>query len=344
MSEEFERHALPDAYVPVRGTLIDIVLRQFAHTWDFQREYWQYYLWELPTHIKVALINYLGVYHPSAPSLADLQILLRPPVDEAAPEGEVAPSAGSLNEDFHYLDLTGCLGRSLRLSGLSSMLFAAPEGEAGGLQESWDAPEIGTAVPMPLLPNLTHLSLAIDPHHSAAASWRHLLSFVARMTTLTHLSLAYWPEPTLTPNAKFASVVTAQGHTVQYGGTGPYSHSLDGDWSEAISVLRRLSKCLYRLEYLDLTGCTDWCPALFAEADHDTIDWVGNWGKIKTLLLFPGHSIPDETLPTARRHYRTAIENAEKVEKHIRSRRAGRGRFITVSTDLLPEGFSIGSP
>ncbi len=118
--------------------------------------------------------------------------------------------------------------------------------------------------------------LGMDPQYSSAASWRQLLSLASRFTALTHLSLAYWPEPTLTPNAKLASVVSPDGRTVQYGGTGPYSHSLDNDWSEAILLLRRLSKVLYRLEYLDLTGCAEWYPALYSEADGDTIDWVSN--------------------------------------------------------------------
>ncbi len=71
--EHFERRALPDAYLPGRGSLMDMALRQFASTWSFQQEYWHDYIWELPTQLKVALVTYLGMYHDSAPSLGDLR-------------------------------------------------------------------------------------------------------------------------------------------------------------------------------------------------------------------------------------------------------------------------------
>jgi hypothetical protein len=120
---------------------------------------------------------------------------------------------------------------------------------------------------------------------------------------------------------------------VQYGGTGPYSHSLAEDWYEAIMVLRRLSKSLYGLEYLDLTGCGAWIPALWSSAGPDSmVDWVGNWGKITSLLLYPGYELDEDSgIEETARHV-AMMASVDKIERHIRAKRAGRGRFITVET------------
>jgi hypothetical protein len=97
-------------------------------------------------------------------------------------------------------------------------------------------------------------------------------------------------------------------------------------------VLRRLSKTLYGLEYLDLTGCDDWYSTLWSTVGQETIDWVGDWGKISTLLLYPGYRLGEDAGPADRAKYWETAQNAERVERHISSRRAGRGRFITVET------------
>jgi hypothetical protein len=155
---------------------------------------------------------------------------------------------------------------------------------------------------------------------------------------LTHLSLAFWPEPTLTPNAKLVSVVSPQtGGAVQYGGTGPYSHSLDDDWAEQVLVLRRLSRSLYGLEYLDLTGCGDWFPALWASAgEGDTVDWTGAWGKIATLAMFPGYRLGEDAGLAETARYWEFVDYARRLERHVRTRRAGKGRFVTVETCRRP--------
>ncbi|KAK4449913.1 hypothetical protein QBC34DRAFT_298270 [Podospora aff. communis PSN243] len=332
-----DHRPLPGMYRPAEGSLIDIVLRRVAFDWEFQREYGRYYLYDLPKHLREALVTYLGIWNSDGVSVEDLNaVLLPPPMEEGDEEyehGRLSPS--SANEYFTHLDLTGSLGRSLKLKELGRFLFPSRLQQPTDMdtRESWDAPEdISITVPRPLLPNLTHLSLGIRPDCAQAVSWRQLLGFVAHCPTLTHLSLAFWPEPSLTPNAKLASFVTAQGRTVPYSGTGPYSHSLDNDWSEAIVVLRRLSKTLYGLEYLDLTGCGDWYSTLWSTVGHETIDWVGDWGKISTLLLYPGYQLSEEAGPAEKAKYWETAQNAERVERHIASKRAGRGRFITVET------------
>ncbi|KAK3319327.1 hypothetical protein B0H66DRAFT_623999 [Apodospora peruviana] len=359
-SSEQHHRPLPGAYLPERGSLVDMVLRRFALDWEFQRIYCQYYLYDLPTHLRVALVRYVGVWgSDSGVSLADLQILLSPlPMDgiedgESGISEEISPSTA--NEAFTHLDLTGSVGRSLRLRELSDLLLPPqqPGKSAPDLQDSWDdAPDDQPAavsvvtIPRPLLPNLTHLSLALNPDAAPPAttvSWRHLLAFAASHSYLTHLSLAFWPEPSLTPDAKYASVVSAQGRVVQYGGTGPYSHSLDNDWSEAVMVARRLSKSLYELEYLDLTGCAGWSPALWSSAEHDVVDWVGQWGKISTILLYPGYELGEAAAGIAETaRYRELVGNARRLERHVRSCRAGRGTFITVETSKMPDHGRLG--
>lgn len=331
---------------------MDAALRKLAIDWEFQRSYNRYYLYSLPTHIKVALIAYLARWYDDGVDISDLRTILHPspsPEDEAEDmdDGQYPPpSHGAVvNEDLCHLDLTGSLGQSLRLRELFDFLFPSVSfnstkspARAQDLQESWDTPSSETnttitSIPRPLLPNITHLSLAIDPRNAHSVSWRHLLSFASRFPTLSHLSLAYWPEPCLTPNARLTSFTVPSGtgsvRTVQYGGTGPYSHSLDEDWSEAVLVLRRLARNLYGLEWLDLTGCASWAlPALTTLAEHDSVDWVGDWGKVSTILLYPrfSPSLLGEEL------YVTEVSAAPKLERHIRSKRGGVGRPISVET------------
>lgn len=332
-----EYRPLPDIYTPDRGSLIDIVLRKIALSWEFQKSYNVYYLYSLPSHLRVALISHLSVLHEPGLSVSDLRILLTP---QAPPEEDGVPespqqSPSSLNEDIFHLDLTASVGKSLRLRDLSNLLFPASADEIGPLQESWETPET-TTIPRALVPNLTYLSLAVSPEQNVTASWKQLLSFSTHLPTLTHLSLAYWPEPSLTPNAKYASVIGPQGRTMQYGGTNPYSHTLDNDWSEAVIILRKLSKNLYGLEYLDLTGCSSWFKALMADASDDRIDWVGRWGKVTTLVLDTGYGPPSGVAESEVLNYKDTVARARAVERHIRSQRAGKGRWITVETDKDP--------
>ncbi|OAA65712.1 hypothetical protein SPI_02499 [Niveomyces insectorum RCEF 264] len=397
------------ASVPTPGSLVDVVLRKMVLSWDVQRHFNQHHLPYLQGGLKAALVSYLGGLGENGGggvSIGDLRSLLLPtqtpsPVandtadisnGESDDDGDsgaafgasLPPSPSTLNEDFHYLDLTGSVGRSVSIKEVNDLLFpsrppaAGPKDRGRGssvvgdggrpktkdarnatydtVLESWDAPDV-VSPPRPLLPNLTHLSLALAPPTGGYgapvphASWRQLLAFAAHLPRLTHLSLAYWPEPTLTPNAKFATVVSPQGRRLQYGGTGPYSHSLDNDWAEAVLLVRRLSKALYGLEYLDLTGCAAWFPALMHRVDEgQQVDWVGDWGKVTTLVLRCGAGRPGLRTGVDGDEHEDDNENslqpgdvvvrqvnaaseAKLIERHIRQQRAGQGRFITVVSD-----------
>jgi hypothetical protein len=103
-------------------------------------------------------------------------------------------------------------------------------------EESWE--ESFTRSLSPVIPHLTHLSLSHAPH---IISWSRLLSLSKNIPALTHLSLAFWPVPSLTPNSKTAIMSPKLGRDIQYGGTNYYSHSIDGDYREAASILRRLA-------------------------------------------------------------------------------------------------------
>ncbi|KAI0023082.1 tafazzin [Xylariomycetidae sp. FL0641] len=361
---------LPGMYMPSEGGLIDMVLRRMALDWEQQRDWNRYYLYTMPSRLRAALLAYVSALHEPGLSAADLRLVLAGPPDEELAEYDVQKADNAtLNGDVFCLDLAGSLGASLSLKELSEVLFPPKAAGAGAgptsdpadaAPDSWDAPEPTSGLPAQLLPNLTHLSLAIQPSSpegggaAPPVSWKQLLSLAAKLPQLTHLSLAGWPEPSLTPNAKYARVTSSAamgGRTVQYGGTGPYSHTLDGDWAEAIALLRRLARALYGLEHLDLTGCGDWLPALRASADTSTtttvrVDWVRDWGKVASLRLASGYAVRvvggegegSSSSPAQIRRLADWADEALAVERHIRAQRAGRGPWLDVHRDVLPDG------
>ncbi|CEI40314.1 hypothetical protein FVEN_g1758 [Fusarium venenatum] len=329
-----EDTCLPGTYLPSRGSLIDIVLQKLAHEWDIHRMYNQYHLYFVPNHLKAALIRYVGITSQNGLSLSDLKIILLPPPDTFGDDELDSPTASNL--EVNYLDLSGSACRSIRLKDVSDLLFPVRDQEpAIELQESWDVSEAIPSPPRSLLPNLTHLSLALHPQHASSASWKHLLALSSKLTTLTHLSLAFWPDPCLTPRSRLATVSSQQGRRIPYGGTNLYSHAIDHDWSEALLVLRTLSRNLYSLEFLDLTGCCSWFHALMAETGHDFVNWADHWGKITELHLYAGWTPGPSTLQSEKEKVIEAVQTARNVEKHIRTMRAGKGRFIVVERDNL---------
>ncbi len=324
---------------------MDLILQRMALDWAQQRDWDRFYLYTLPSRLRSALLAHVSGIHSPGVSLMDLRLVLSGPSESELNEyGLEPPDVNLLNSDFFSLDLTGSLGRSLTMKELHDLLFGPKKAIVpadNAVQDSWDLPA-PIARPVELLPNLTHLSLAIDPGSTLSVSWKQLLSLAGKLTQLTQLSLAGWPEPSLTPNAKFAKVTSlTTGRSVQYGGTGPYSHDLDGDWTEAILVLKRLSQLLYSLEYLDFTGCSDWIRALREESDGefrvDFVDWAGDWGKVTSLRLNSGYGLAGNPSNTEVLRFSDWIDEAVAVEKHIRAQRAGRGRWITVERDTLSE-------
>lgn len=197
------------------------------------------------------------------------------------------------NESFFRLDVSGAMGHSLTFKQLTELVQKPDQPNEVSPDLSWEE-GISQSLSSPI-PFLTHLSLS---HPSPAISWTRLIAFTKHTPTLTHLSLAFWPVPTLTPNSNTTVMASRYAKDVQYGGTNYYSHSLDGDFREAAEVLRRLAARLHSLEYLDLTGCADWVRALRwvgdgSEGDRG-IDWGTQWVKLQVLKVHSGLTLSEK--------------------------------------------------
>lgn len=224
-----------------------------------------------------------------------------------------------LNEHFTLGDFNKYLNKPKQASSTEPVDAPAPsdlkqKGKGPAVEpvfDSWEE-ELKAETLLPSIvpvrfPHLTRLSLAKPGNW---ASWPQLLSISANLTSLTHLSLAYWPTPSLTPNATTASMVNSLTKPVDLGGTSMYSE-LEDDWHEAANILRRLSNKTYRLQWLDLEGCS-WIKALTWKApvsspsstrrlantwmhpdsgemsDFDGPDWMGSWRQITYLNVSQG--------------------------------------------------------
>jgi hypothetical protein len=185
-------------------------------------------------------------------------------------------------------------GESRTGSGLSATMTIGPEAESlapSGWSKTLESSSLRFF-------NLAHLSLALSPTSTkvrkrTVASWSGLLKVVPSLSRLSSLSLAYWPSPTLTPHAA-STYTTIQNPFspslpgIPYGGSDMYT-SYDGNWSEAANLLKILSRHLYCLQWLDLTGCGDWFAALSVE---NGAEWNGAWRGIEYVGLGVGWS-PD---------------------------------------------------
>lgn len=323
---------LPGDYLPENGSFISILLKAITRNWDAHKIYDQYYLYDIPSHLKPALIRYICTTRQAGLTLPDLKALFTPPPDEDGNMYEEAENSG-----VSHLDIAGSAESTVHLKQLADLLFPQQPDSDDEPSESWDdeANSLTSKIRPSLVPSLTHLSLALNPQEASKASWKQLLAMAPKLSGITHLCLAYWPTPCLTRHAQSTTIASPQGKSIPYGGTNMYSHSLDQDWSEALLLLKILSKNLYALEYLDLTGCSTWFKALMLQDDQDYVDWTSNWGKISVLRLKNGWTPDHDPMPSKQMEYIEACNTATAVEKHIISMRAGRGRFLTVDKDRL---------
>lgn len=268
---------LPGSFLPHYGSLIHTALKALATNWDWHVQYDQYYLATIPVRYKEALLYYIARYSHRGTEKAGLEVLF---LDDV----ELQDATGA--DGLTHLDLSISIGHSLKLRQLKDILAAkktVPTGEETSdvVPESWDTPDVlNSPSGLPRFHSLTHLSLS-RPNN--AATWKELLDLAPDLATLTHLSLAYWPNPTTSPNSTTAYRETPQGN-VNFGASSFYS-SFDNDWSEAASVLRRLSRSTYCLKWLDLTGCFPWVQAL----KYEQIDWCGAWRALETVKVGQGY-------------------------------------------------------
>ncbi|CAD6453351.1 d473db66-644a-4620-8785-9578d1b0ecd2 [Sclerotinia trifoliorum] len=320
-------------------SLLEMCLRGLARDWEEMSVYESNNLAMLPVGLRMALLSYIAVYGPEEGiGFQALKKLLVSPIQEestgestGALEGRIdqetenweeevdGRSAGGNNDDFFRLDLGGSVGRSVSLKQLSNILAATPINKE----------TIPRSLPA-ILPHLTHLSLSHPPR---SISWPRLLAITPHLKTITHLSLAYWPAPSLTPNSSttvFESPISGR-RDIQYGASNMYSRTLDGDFSESALVLKKLASGVYGLEYLDLEGCIDWIPAL---EDVNGVDWGNQWRRLSTLILrsgmkeegldseasgFEGWSEKEKLI------YGKAISDGLHAEHHINRMRKSKG-------------------
>lgn len=271
---------LPGSFLPQHGSLIDTALKALATNWEWHLNYDQYYLATIPVRYKEALLSYIARYSPNGTDKEGLAVLF---LDDT----ELEDATGV--DNLTHLNLSTFLGHHLKLKELKDLLGVKktiPNGEETSdvVPESWDMPDLlSSPSSLPRFHSLTHLSLS---HPNNSATWKGLLDLAPDLTTITHLSLAYWPTPSISPNSATAYRETPQGN-VNYGASSFYS-GFDGDWTEAASILRRLSKSTYCLRWLDLTGCFPWVQAL----KYDLIDWWGPWRALETIKIGQGY-IPE---------------------------------------------------
>ncbi|KAB8230977.1 uncharacterized protein BDW43DRAFT_302073 [Aspergillus alliaceus] len=318
---------LPGTMFPQRTTLVHMVLKSMALHWVWHLEYDGQFLALLPSHIKVLLLSYIGIHARDQP-LRGMMHGLRPlfekrrPYNRDSPLGDDMPQDSDL--DIGRLDLCGAIGRWMTWKQLSGELFVSAKPKP--VPSSWedeldvdvdvdedDGPvTVRSDTPLSKMPtqrlrfeNLRYLSLA-HPNPSAT-DWNSLINLLSRLSTLTHLSLAHWPVPTVTPNAINVRVrhPTQRSLTFAYGGTDAYA-AIENNWAEAAGIMRRLSRATYCLKWLDLEGCGEWIPALGwdgvgpdGEAYVTGPEWNKSWRDIEFVRLGPGWlpHIDDSELP-----------------------------------------------
>lgn len=289
------------ASLPNVKSLEHLIYTRMATDWNWHAFHDHTYLSVLPVSSRMTLLSYLAVYHEFDTS--NPLPLLFP--QESDPEELAAVTR---------LDLTNSLGTWATMRKVEKELLMikdaklvagkAKQPEIEVIPESWDDEETQSSLgnaPTVLqsklrFPNLKHLSLACNPASShEPPAWGALISLTAHLPGLTSLSLAHWPMPTYTPNAAKGRVkiIDSSRPSVPaqlYGGTEMYT-AFDNNWREAAGILRSLSRNLYCLTWLDLSGCVPWLQALTWKDENDVqngADWNGSWRNLSTLVLAVG--------------------------------------------------------
>ncbi|KAJ8110655.1 hypothetical protein OPT61_g6558 [Boeremia exigua] len=313
--------------LPPDRSLAHHCLRTFALHWEELAEFEQHYLPLIPISLREALLSYLAAHGAKAClDFRSFKMLFQNEEGTGSSswaEVRFLDLTGLLSEVFTIGDIGKCLKRQPsqlpHLEGLhiDETTEARDKGKAIEVADTWEEeaeeaddaqPVLPAALTTPHFTNLSRLSLA---RPGAWASWPELLKISPNLNKITHLSLAYWPRPSTTPNAVTTSMVSNI-TTVSLSGSHFYS-DLDDDWHEATNILRRFSINTYSLAWLDLEGCA-WLPALTwrsptllsvsrsaqdpEEWKYHTAapgpDWNDAWQRITYLNVFQGW-IPADT-------------------------------------------------
>lgn len=384
---------LPDAYLVDEKSLQHTVLKALALNWNWHAESDHLYLTRIPLRLRETLLSYISVYRVGEENVSNpLKVLFPAPghvpdLEDETQEVRRLDLTNALGRWLSFKALRSVLvarrnayhdDDRLKESLLSPLSISSivDKSISLGTPESWEdeteqqrehaarRQQLANTIDsiqkphVPRFPNLRHLSLALDPTGpTAAVSWYGLLAIAPHLQTLESLSLAYWPLPTYTPQAAatYAAVSTPTGHIV-FGGTNMYS-AIDKDWRESAGILKSLSRSLYCLKWLDLTGCTSWLPALVweentpltpvahdfgpisvpphVEAELPVSIWNLHWRGVASLILDigwrPNGKLDHAVVTGASAEYRTVYNTVDDVAKRIRQKRqAGKGLLITI--------------
>lgn len=388
---------LPEAYLLRETSLQHLLLKALAVNWNWHAQYDHVHLVQIPLRLRETLLSYLSIFTAGDAHLSNpLQVLF--PFNG----GENLDFEQDESQEVRRLDLTNALGTWLSLRALRRALLVTKstssrtvppsissdptERVIEEVPDSWEdvldnqhhppvrrqsmtSVAVPKSLPTSRFPNLRHLSLALDPTSpSSAVSWPIFIGIAHHFHILESLSLAYWPLPTYTPEAAatYATVssnLLGTRRRIAYGGTNMYS-ALENDWRESSGILKSLSRSLYCLKWLDLTGCVSWLPALVWEDDnissaptHDGFGpvmlkirteeqpsmsvWNGNWRGVVWLGIgvgwTPAGKSDDSSLTQVTEEYSALREIVGKIAKHVRqSRLAGKGQPITIECGDAP--------
>ncbi|RAO65149.1 uncharacterized protein BHQ10_001161 [Talaromyces amestolkiae] len=306
---------LPGVQFPPKDSLQHAVMKSMAINWAWHLEYDNEFLMEVPSRLKLLILSYIATHASRFDSVSPthtLDFLFASPEASAAEVGYVT-----------RLDLSGAIGNWISMKALSKQLLLTRKETNDPVTKSetivpasWDdsegsidddeleahslsspqSPLFKSPTEVLRFPNLRYLSFA-HPRRTAV-SWGSLLNLLSHMSTLTHLSLAHWPVPTLTPNLINERITHPTMRSVSFaaGGTDTYSAD-ENNWVEAVNILRRLSRATYCLKWLDLEGCGEWFEALSWDGRtlHDdepfqtlSSAWNGSWRDVEWIGLGPG--------------------------------------------------------
>jgi len=336
---------LPGGKLPRQNSLEHLALKAIASNWAWHAEYDNIYLSTLPASARVTLMSYLAVYDevhwPNPFPLLFPSDCMEDELDEVT-RLDLSNSIGGWASSLKRIEKELVVAKEVAKRHTTGVDPLDPD----NVPESWDESELVNTEPasrvVPLEPgatsmpkmvtsgrfvNLKHLSFAVNlASSSAPPSWASLIPLSTHLSQLRSLSLAHWPTPTYTPNAakgrvRMVNTALPSLPNQPFGGTDMYS-AFDNDWREAAGILRSLSRNLYCLTWLDLSGCGPWLTALTwhdENAEPGSADWNGAWRNIANIILgvgwLPGKpaSIEDEISSTSKST--SSIDSTRAIEQ-----------------------------
>ncbi|KAL2856187.1 hypothetical protein BJX68DRAFT_253389 [Aspergillus pseudodeflectus] len=270
---------LPGKEFPAKSSFLHALLKSMAMHWAWHIAYDGQFLALLPTHIK---------------PLQGLMRGLKPLFENV--ESDSSEQVAAADREVTHLDLSGAIGRWMSLKQLPREVLLPKKpvpvqiDAPGSVPSSWDEElEEGVDTSSSTRSTIPKSYLSLAHPNPASVNWNSLIHLLSRLPTITHLSLAHWPVPTITPHALKASIrhPTHRSLTFSYGGTDSYS-AIENNWAESAGILRKLSRVTYCLKWLDLEGCGGWIPALNwegvgpqGEAYTTGPEWNGSWRDIE---------------------------------------------------------------